>query len=140
MRGKQGQGQGHSLTPSSSKKSGKQAMIYVIVAAIAVAIIVAVIIYFSTSKKSSFANPPSNGATKTTLFYSPTCPHCVSLMPVWRQIEEAHGSKVAKVNVAEHPGIFAEQGLTGVPAIKKGTLVHSGPRTFEAISQFVKSG
>jgi hypothetical protein len=104
-------------------------------------LLISVLIYkiIGTKTTSNFANMPSNDATTgiTTLYYSPTCPHCVNIMPVWRQITAKHGAKVQSVNVAEHPGVFAEQGLTGVPAIKKGNRVYSGPRTFEDISKFI---
>ena len=120
-----------------STHSGSKAMTKFSVGIVIVVVII-VAVYFA-NKKSSFANMPPTNA-KTTLYYSPTCPHCVSMMPVWRQIESVHGAKVASVNVAEHPGVFAEQGLTGVPAIKKGNRVHSGPRTFADINKFVVSG
>jgi hypothetical protein len=112
-------------------------------------LLISVLIYkiIGTKTTSNFANMASNDAINdaitgittgiTTLYYSPTCPHCVNIMPVWRQITAKHGAKVQSVNVAEHPGVFAEQGLTGVPAIKKGNRVYSGPRTFEDISKFI---
>lgn len=88
------------------------------------------------SSENSFANMKGNNE-QTTLYYSTTCPHCVRIMPMWRDIEKVYGNKVKSVNVTNQPGVFAAQGLTGVPTIKKGSKVYSGPRTFADIGKFI---
>lgn len=69
-------------------------------------------------------------ATGPTLYYRPSCPHCVSFMPTWDSVSGRIGGR--KVNCDATPGQCA--GISGVPTIKGADgRAYGGPRTADAL-------
>ena len=65
-----------------------------------------------------FTNDSTLGSVA--IFHSPSCPHCVSNMPVYQQLANLlvpHGVMVGKLNCEEHPDACRMMNLKGVPAV-----------------------
>ena len=86
--------------------------------------------------------------SKTTIIvlYTHTCPHCVTLKPIYEKIAPSlikDGIQVAAINVARQRKAAIEYQVKGVPSIR---LVHNskkheykGQRTEQHITEWVKS-
>lgn len=64
-------------------------------------------------------------------FGAPWCGPCRSMSPVLTSIAEAHPDKIllVKINVDEHPGLLADEGITSVPVLK----IHRDGRLAETL-------
>ena len=65
-----------------------------------------------------FTNSASAGSVA--VFHSPSCPHCVSNMPVYQQLANLlvpHGIMVGKLDCNKHPKACKMMNIKGVPAI-----------------------
>ena len=53
-------------------------------------------------------------------FYTPTCPHCARLTPIFRKLSHEYGDKMnfAMVNAAESQDLAEGYGVAGVPTLK----------------------
>jgi thioredoxin 1 len=53
-------------------------------------------------------------------FFSPTCPHCARLTPIFQRISEEYQDRMrfAMVNAVEQQGLAGGYGIRGVPTIK----------------------
>jgi thioredoxin 1 len=53
-------------------------------------------------------------------FFSPTCPHCARLTPVFKRLSEEYKDEMrfALVNAVEQQGLAGGYGIRGVPTIK----------------------
>ncbi len=53
-------------------------------------------------------------------FYSPTCPHCARLTPIFQRLSTEYGDKMtfAIVNVVESRDLAEGYGIMGVPTVK----------------------
>lgn len=53
-------------------------------------------------------------------FYTPTCPFCARLSPIFRKLSSEYGNKLifSMVNAAENQDIAQGYGIMGVPTIK----------------------
>jgi thiol-disulfide isomerase/thioredoxin len=73
------------------------------------------------------------GAPVATLYYTPKCPHCVRLMPVWEQVEARYA--VQKVDCSQQKC----DGIKGYPTIvrQKDGKQFSGQRTVDEIVKFI---
>ncbi|KAL8155458.1 hypothetical protein AgCh_000739 [Apium graveolens] len=82
-------------------------------------------------------------------FYAPWCGHCKKLAPEYEKLaasfKKAKSVLIAKVDCDEHKGVCGKYGVSGYPTIKwfpKGSLEpkkYEGPRTAEALAEFVNS-
>ena len=81
-------------------------------------------------------------------FYAPWCGHCKKMQPIYEKVAtHYHRSKTSNVQVGRldgtaHPGIVAPFEIKGYPTVlllRDGSKVaeFKGPRTFEAITDFV---
>jgi thioredoxin 1 len=53
-------------------------------------------------------------------FFTPTCPYCARLTPIFRKLSTIYGDKMkfAMVNAAERPELAEGYGIMGVPTLK----------------------
>ncbi len=53
------------------------------------------------------------------MFYSPTCPYCRALTPIFLALAEDYGDRAAfvRVNTYRHPQLAAHYGVMGVPTV-----------------------
>ncbi|WOH14293.1 hypothetical protein DCAR_0933812 [Daucus carota subsp. sativus] len=91
------------------------------------------------------------GADRAALveFYAPWCGHCKKLAPEYEKLaasfKKAKSVLIGKVDCDEHKGVCGKYGVSGYPTIKwfpKGSLEpkkYEGPRTAEALAEFVNS-
>ena len=98
--------------------------------------------YIIFSVKENFLTQPS-----ITLYHSPSCPHCINMMPAWDNFAtavaaEKLGVKVAKVNSADSPDKVPSD-VKAFPTVifdgKNGKAVYEGDRSTEDLLKFVKS-
>lgn len=82
-----------------------------------------------------------------TLYYSPTCPHCVNIMPAWDNFETAVKAqglalKTSKVNVVDQPDKVPAD-VNSYPTIilvgSKGKVTYNGTRTTDDMLTFAKT-
>lgn len=82
-------------------------------------------------------------------FYAPWCGHCKKLAPEYEKLgsnfKKAKSVLIGKVDCDEHKSICSKYGVSGYPTIQwfpKGSLdpkKYEGPRTAEALAEFVNS-
>lgn len=53
------------------------------------------------------------------MFYSPTCPYCRALTPIFLALAEEYGDRAAfvRVNTYRHPQLATHYGVMGVPTV-----------------------
>jgi len=53
-------------------------------------------------------------------FFTPTCPYCARLTPIFRKLSTVYGNKIrfAMVNATERPELAEGYGIMGVPTLK----------------------
>ncbi|KAK5810833.1 putative disulfide-isomerase A6 [Gossypium arboreum] len=83
-------------------------------------------------------------------FYAPWCGHCKKLAPEYEKLGEsfkkAKSVLIGKVDCDEHKSVCSKYGVQGYPTIQwfpKGSLEpkkYEGPRTAEALTEFVNRG
>lgn len=79
------------------------------------------------------------------LFYSPSCPYCQRMLPVWNMFQSEYngraGITVMSIDTQANPALGNKYHIAGVPTIKifldgmnnpKHIYVFKGPREYEA--------
>lgn len=84
---------------------------------------------------SGFANP----LPLATLYYQPTCPHCISMKPAWDEVSKRLAGKVSMVNGSEQPDVARAKGITGYPTLirNKDGVKYAGDRTADDMYKFI---
>ncbi|KAG0234229.1 hypothetical protein BGW41_001198 [Actinomortierella wolfii] len=98
----------------------------------------------------TFKDGIAHGATFVK-FYSPQCPHCQRLAPIWEEVAAGHqalsrtkGFKFAEVNCLIEGDICDDEGIRGYPTLNlyyKGKLIekYSKTRTLEQLIDYVNT-
>lgn len=81
------------------------------------------------------------------LFHADWCPHCVKLMPIWKELKEKHGDKCNFVEVeAKEKNVMKNHDINGYPTIKflpnglstpEGSKEYKGERDIDSLAKFV---
>ena len=83
---------------------------------------------------------------KVMLFKAEWCGHCKKFMPVWDEVSKSLGGEAEfiKYDSEEHKDTMSEYGVKGFPTVYKvvdGEKTNfEGPRTVDALTEFVRSG
>ncbi len=75
------------------------------------------------------------------VFYQPTCPHCISEIPVLKELVKK-GYRVSAVNVFERRDLAAEFNVTGTPTIVvfPGRIVLEGEQSLDTLVSALEGG
>jgi|694.fasta_scaffold76869_5 thiol-disulfide isomerase/thioredoxin len=105
------------------------------------------------TKLSEAQGPGQNGAGKPAIvmFYASWCGPSKAALPEWQKLEQAlKGSPLQVISLedAQYKKEIMENGVKGYPTIRlypegfpgPNPIEYNGPRTFEALMQFIKSG
>ena len=117
---------------------------YYIGCAVLIAILLLLNYRCSSSKLKGGDSSLSSGDSfqKTvTLYFNPSCPHCVHFMPVWKDFMAGGGANFVTINCSENQS--ACTGVTGVPSIvfSKGNqqVPFNGGRNTSELRDFLSS-
>ena len=83
--------------------------------------------------------------TSLKLFYTPTCPHSLNFLPIWKQIAETLTPtevETKMINCKEDSSTCRQYGIKGVPSLvfshKGEDKIYTGEMTYDSVLQMIK--
>lgn len=91
------------------------------------------------SKQSEQENFAPTKSGTITLYYSPSCPHCHSFMPIWNKFAAKCKIKSQKIDCSKNKCIDAVRGYPTVILQKANgdVITFNGQRTIDELESFV---
>jgi len=88
---------------------------------------------------------PMSDPSSLKLFYTPTCPHSLNFLPIWKQLTEILSNtevEATMINCKEDSNTCRQYGIKGVPSLvfnhKGDSNIYRGEMSYQSVIQMIK--